>query len=61
MTTLRLDMKDLDVFFGLALSALIILLFSFGWVVSASSIAMECRKLGTFYVSDKIYKCELQK
>jgi len=60
MITLRLDMRDLDVFFGLSLSALIILLFSFGWVMSASSIAMECRKLGSFYVGDKIYKCEIK-
>jgi hypothetical protein len=32
--------------------------FSFGWIASASTISWECRKIGTFYVSDQVFTCE---
>jgi hypothetical protein len=31
------------------------------WVISASSITMDCEKLGGFYINHKTYKCELVK
>jgi hypothetical protein len=31
------------------------------WSVSASNVGMDCEKLGSFYLGDKVYKCEVVK
>lgn len=28
------------------------------WAFAHSTIAMECEKLGAFYVADKVYECK---
>ena len=47
------------VFIGI-LSIISILLFSLGWIVSASTIGNECQKLGGFYVGSTVYECVLK-
>lgn len=32
-----------------------------GWVVAHSEVAAECRKLGTFYVGNTVFVCEVKK
>lgn len=41
-------------------SVIAVALFALGWVVSASTIGHECKKLGGFYVSDTVYECKLK-
>ena len=31
-----------------------------GWVFAHSTVATECKKLGSFYVGDKVYECKLK-
>lgn len=31
------------------------------WEATERSISKDCEKLGTFYVGDKVYKCEVVK
>jgi hypothetical protein len=37
------------------------LLLAIAWNTSASNIGADCEKLGSFYVDNKTYKCELVK
>lgn len=32
----------------------------FGWLFAHSTIATECDKLKSFYVGDKVYRCEVK-
>jgi hypothetical protein len=45
-------------FIALCLATLIAVFF---WANSATTIAKECEKLGSFYVNDKVYTCEAKK
>ena len=42
------------------ISIIAVSLFALGWVVSASTIGHECKKLGGFYVSNTVYECKLK-
>jgi hypothetical protein len=39
----------------------IVALVAIIWETSAANIARDCDKLGSFYISDKTYKCEVAK
>lgn len=41
----------------LSMAALAILI---GWILAHNTVATECEKLGSFYVGDKVFKCELK-
>lgn len=41
-------------------SVIAVSLFALGWVVSASTIGHECKKLGGFYVSNTVYECKVK-
>jgi hypothetical protein len=45
---------------GILYSSLALLIFSFGWVGSATTISIECKKLGAFYVGSNVYTCEVK-
>ena len=51
-------MGDFVVAVVIAVSA--VALFALGWVVSASTIGHECKKLGGFYVSTTVYECKVK-
>lgn len=33
----------------------------FGWFIAHGTVAVECDKLNSFYVGDKIFHCEVKK
>ena len=35
-------------------------IFAFGWVVSANTIAAECKHVGTFYVGNTVFECKVR-
>ena len=43
---------------GFISSVVIVCVFALGWVASANTIAVECDRLGSFYVGKIVYKCE---
>jgi hypothetical protein len=45
------------------LSAILVFILGivFGWIFAHSSVASECQKLNSFYVSDKVFNCEVRK
>jgi hypothetical protein len=53
--------------FLLSLTIVIALTVSIGfslfsvWEATERSISKDCEKLGTFYMDDKVYKCEVVK
>ena len=48
-------------FISFTIGLIIMMVAASFWVLSASEIAKECDKLGSFYVGDKVYKCEIKK
>lgn len=38
--------------------AALLLAYCLGWAVSASTIGIECQKLGAFYVDKSVYECK---
>ena len=49
-----------DWMIGVICVMLLALAYGLGYGGSASIIGWECRNVGTFYVGDKIYSCELK-
>jgi hypothetical protein len=45
-------------FVGAAVTAILLVL---SWSMSACAIGENCDKLGSFYLGDKVYKCEVKK
>jgi hypothetical protein len=42
-------------------SAVTAILSVLSWSMSACAIGENCDKLGSFYLGDKVYKCEVKK
>ena len=44
------------------LSAILVFLLGivFGWMIAHGVVATECEKLGSFYVGDKVFHCEVK-
>jgi len=53
--------EDLDFVSGVLVSLAVIVLLSIffvaGWGFAHSTIAIECKKLGGFYVGDTVFQC----
>lgn len=49
-----------DWFIGAIHIFALVFVFSLGWIVSASTIGDECKKLNMFYVGEKVYECKLK-
>ena len=43
-----------------ALISMAVLAVLLGWIIAHNTVAVECQKLGSFYVGDKVFKCELK-
>ena len=45
------------------LAAIVVFLMGsvFGWIFAHSTIATECEKLNSFYVSNRTFQCEVKK
>jgi hypothetical protein len=44
-----------------SITAIVAFVLSTTWMVAESSVGKDCEKLGSFYIGDKVYKCELEK
>ncbi len=53
-----MDIKSVGL--GLAVALALLFTLALGWIASASTIAQECRKLGSFYVSNTVFECRLK-
>jgi hypothetical protein len=50
-----------SVFTVIVCAAVAAILSVLAWSMSATAIGESCYKLGSFYLGDKIYKCEVKK
>ncbi len=46
---------------GILVSFLALCVAGLVWTTSASTIAMDCRTVGVFYVGEKVYECKERK
>jgi hypothetical protein len=44
-----------------SITAIVAFVLSTTWMVAESNVGKDCEKLGSFYIGDKVYKCELVK
>ena len=49
-----------DFLVAVLMAVIAVALFALGWVVSASTIGHECKKLGGFYVGTTVYECKVK-
>ncbi len=49
-----------DWFIGAISVGAAVFIFFFGWMISASTIAWECRNMDSFYVGERVYECKLK-
>jgi hypothetical protein len=56
-------MKDflLTLVIATVLIASVVFSLSITWLAAERNISKDCEKLGTFYLGDKVYKCEVVK
>ncbi len=50
-----------DWFIGALCVCALLFAFVMGWIGAHSTVATECRKLGSFYVSSTVYECKEKK
>jgi hypothetical protein len=50
-----------SIFTFIVCAAVAAILSVLSWDMSATAIGESCDKLGSFYLGDKIYKCEVRK
>jgi hypothetical protein len=50
-----------SVFTFIVCAAVTAMLLVLSWSMSATAIGTDCEKLGSFYLGDKVYKCEVKK
>lgn len=46
---------------ALVVGVVLAAIFALGWVTAHNEVMTECERLGTFYVGDKTFKCEVRK
>ena len=51
------SVKFYDALVGALILTGMLMLFTLGWVMSASTIGYECRATGLFYVGKTVYSC----
>ena len=47
-------------FFGIVAMLVAGLIFFLGWTFAHGTVARECKSLGSFYVGDTVYECQVK-